>query len=91
MHSVTVKATVTKLSTVVNYTQGKVDMYFVSKINDSYGCYRQSMKRTNRIAAFQKIPVTGSEGGRRPSEALIYNKSRVLSIDDNAVLAIGNL
>jgi hypothetical protein len=38
------------------------------KKNESYACYKQSMKLTNRIAAFEKMQIAGSEGGRRPSE-----------------------
>ena len=57
-----------KLSRNDLYIQEKVDVYFVQKKNESYACYRQSMKLTNRIAGFQNVKGTGSEGGRRPSE-----------------------
>ena len=30
------------------------------------------MKRTNRIAAFQNVTETGSEGGQRPSERTLH-------------------
>ena len=41
---------------------------FFRKKNEPYRCYRQSIKLTNRIAAFQKSRKPDSEGGRRPSE-----------------------
>ena len=68
MHLKTVRPNAMKLSRNGVYTQGKVDIYFVPKKNKSYACYRQSMKLTNRIAAFEKMQIAGSEGGRRPSE-----------------------
>ena len=39
-------------------------------------CYRQSMKLTNRIAAFQKIEKDGSEGDRRSSKRSYIRRSQ---------------
>ena len=58
MHLDTVRANAMKLSRNGVYNQGKVDVYFVPKKKKSYACYRQSMKLTNRIAAFQKVKKT---------------------------------
>ena len=68
MHSHTVQPISMKLSRNDLYTQGEVDIYLVRKKNEPYPCYRQSMKLTNRIPAFEKVTGRGSEGGRRPSE-----------------------
>ena len=57
-----------KLSRNGLYIQEKVDVYFVHKKNESYACYRQSMKLTNRIAEFQNVKGSGRESGRRSSE-----------------------
>ena len=52
MHSHTVRPNAMKLSTEALYNQGKVDVYFFFEKNKPYRCYQQSMKLTNRIAAF---------------------------------------
>ncbi len=68
MHSHTVQPILMKLSRNHRLIQGEVDVYFFLKKSEPYGCYMQSKKLTNRIAAFQKIKMSDSEGGRRPSE-----------------------
>ena len=68
MHSHTVQPISMKLSRNDLYTQGEVDINLVPKKNEPYLCYRQPMKLTNRIAAFEEVEEMGSEGGRRPSE-----------------------
>ena len=68
MHSYTVRANATKLSRKDLHNQGKVDVYFFSWKNEPYGCCRQFVKLTNRIAASGKSKLSDSEGGRRPSE-----------------------
>ena len=55
MHSHTVRPNATKLSTDDLYIHGKVDVYFVREKNEPYRCCRQSVKLTNRIAAFLGI------------------------------------
>ena len=62
MHSHTVQPISMKLSRNDLHTQGEVDIYLVRKKNEPYPCYRQSMKLTNRIAAFEKVTGRGSEG-----------------------------
>ena len=57
-----------KLSRNGPYTQGKVDVYLDRKKDQPYRCYRQPLKLTNGVAAFQNVQGIGSEGGRRPSE-----------------------
>ena len=52
----------------VSTTRGRSTSTFFGKKNEPYRCYRQSMKLTNRIAAFQKSRKLDSEGGCRPSE-----------------------
>ena len=68
MRSRAVEPNSAKLSRKGLYDQGKVDVYFFFEKNEPYRCCRQSMKLTNRIAAFEKSRGVDSEGGRRPSE-----------------------
>ncbi len=37
-------------------------------LSQPYRCYRQPLKLTNGIAAFQRMQIAASEGGQRPSE-----------------------
>ena len=64
----TVRANALKLSRNLHHTQGKVDINYFSGKNHPLTCYRQLIKLTNRIAAFQKLRIIDSEGGRRPFE-----------------------
>ena len=57
-----------KLSRNYLLIQGEFDVYLFRKTNELYRCYRQSKKLTNEIAAFRKMEIFGSEGGRKPSE-----------------------